>query len=207
MNRMFENSRRFMPTYLLIALNVAVYAYTSVISGDFTQTSIGVILVYGQVNQFVMRGWWWQLFTSMFIHVSILHLLGNMLFLLIFGLRAEGIFSIEEYLLIYFLSGLAGNLLTLLFGSSMISAGASGAIFGLFGACIIYVRRSIGQSIMSALLYSFFLLMISTGPEVNYFAHFGGLVVGLAIGYTLATTRKAKTVYQYSYSLSSQNKR
>jgi rhomboid protease GluP len=204
---MFENSRRFMPTYLLIALNVAVYAYTSVISGDFTQTSIGVILVYGQVNQFVMRGWWWQLFTSMFIHVSILHLLGNMLFLLIFGLRAEGIFSIEEYLLIYFLSGLAGNLLTLLFGSSMISAGASGAIFGLFGACIIYVRRSIGQSIMSALLYSFFLLMISTGPEVNYFAHFGGLVVGLAIGYTLATTRKAKTVYQYSYSLSSQNKR
>jgi rhomboid protease GluP len=196
-----------MPSYLLIALNVAVYAYISVISGDFTQTSLGVILVYGQVNLFVMRGWWWQLFTSMFIHVSILHLLGNMLFLLIFGLRAEGLFSIEEYLLIYFLSGLTGNLLTLLFGPSMISAGASGAIFGLFGACIIYMRRAIGQSIMSALLYSFFLLMISSGPEVNNFAHFGGLVVGLAIGYALATTRKAKTAYQYSYSLSAEKKR
>jgi len=69
------------------------------------------------------------------------------------------------------------------------------------------MRRAIGQSIISALLYSFFLLMISSGPEVNYFAHFGGLVVGLTIGYALATTRKAKTAYQYSYSLSTQNKR
>lgn len=111
-----------MPTYLLIALNVAMYAYTSVISGDFMQTGLNVILVYGQVNSFVLRGWYWQLFTSMFIHVSILHLLGNMLFLLMFGLRAEGLFSVEEYLIIYFLSGLAGNLLTLLFGLSMISA-------------------------------------------------------------------------------------
>lgn len=80
-----------MPTYLLIALNVAMYAYTSVISGDFMQTGLNVILVYGQVNSFVLRGWYWQLFTSMFIHVSILHLLGNMLFLLMFGLRAEGL--------------------------------------------------------------------------------------------------------------------
>jgi rhomboid protease GluP len=194
-----------MPTYILIALNVVVYAYTSAISGDFAQTSSDVILLYGQVNQLIMKGWYWQLFTSMFIHVSILHLLGNMLFLFVFGLRAEDFFSIEEYFSIYFLSGLAGNLLTLLFGPSMISAGASGAIFGLFGACIIYMRRAVGQSIIGVLLYSFFLLMISSGPEVNVLAHLGGLIVGLAIGYMLAITRKtkqAKTAYQFTYSFS-----
>jgi rhomboid protease GluP len=123
-----------------------------------------------------------------------------MFFLLIFGLRAEEVFSLKEYLLIYFLSGLAGNMLTLLFGFDMISAGASGAIFGVFGACIIYFRRAIGQSIMSALLYAFFLFMINLGPNVNIFAHLGGLVVGLLIGYMLAAARKRRVAYEYRYS-------
>lgn len=197
---MFRSSRRFMLTYILVTLNIVAYAYTSVIGGDFVETSFDVILLYGQVNYFVMKGWYWQLFTSMFVHVNIVHLFGNMFFLLVFGLRAEELFSLREYLSIYFLSGLAGNLLTLLFGPAMISAGASGAIFGLFGACTIYIRRAVGQSIIGALLYSFFLLTVSSGPNVNNFAHLGGLIVGLLIGYFLATKRKFTMLYQYSYS-------
>jgi len=167
------------------------------------ETDYYVILRYGQYNLFVLNGRYWQLFTAMFVHVNIVHLLGNMLFLLIFGLRAEELFDIQEYLLIYFLSGLAGNLLTLLFGPlAPPSAGASGAIFGLFGACAIYVRRAIGQSIISALLYSIFLLMISSGPGVNYLAHLGGLGVGLLIGYGLAATRKFRVAYEYRHSFS-----
>jgi rhomboid protease GluP len=207
MNLVFKASKKFTLTFLLIALNIAFYAYTSIIGGDFIETSRDAILQYGQVNFLVMHGWYWQLFTAMFVHVNIVHLFGNMLFLFIFGLKAEELFSIEEYLLIYFLSGLTGNLLTLFLGPYGISAGASGAIFGLFGACTIYARRSIGQSIMSALLYSFFLLMISSGPDVNILAHLGGLVAGLLIGYGIAMTRKAKMAYQYrtyqySYSFS-----
>jgi rhomboid protease GluP len=118
-----------------------------------------------------------------------------MLFLLIFGLRAEEMFNIEEYLLIYFLSGLAGNLLTLLFGPfAPPSSGTSCAIFGLFGACTIYVRRAIGQSIIGALLFSLFWLMIS-GPGGNNLAHLGGLIVGLAFGYFLAMKHKPKISY------------
>jgi rhomboid protease GluP len=203
MNLMFESSRKFMPTYTLIALNVAVYVYTSVVGGNFVETNYGLILLYGQVNFFVMNGWYWQLFTSMFIHVSIIHLLGNMLFLLIFGLRAEEVFDIQEYLLIYLLSGLAGNLLSLLFGSSAPpSAGASGAIFGMFGACVIYFRRAFGQSIVTALLYAFFLFMINIAPGVNVLAHLGGLVVGLLIGYEIAINRRARAKHQYRYSFS-----
>jgi len=199
MKAMLRTSR-LKPTYIIIALNIIVYAYTSIVGGNFFRTDDYFIFMYGQVNAFVMNGWYWQLFTSMFIHLNIVHLLGNMLFMLIFGLRAEELFSIEEYVLIYFMSGLAGNLLTLLFGPNMISAGASGAIFGIFGACIIYIRRAIGRSIMTALMYAFFLLIISSGPNVNNLAHLGGLAIGLLIGYALASTRRFKVVYEYKYS-------
>jgi rhomboid protease GluP len=205
MNAMSKSSKKYMPTYITIVLNIIFYVYTSIIGGDFITTGDRAILLFGQVNYFVIYyGWYWQLFTSMFVHVSIVHLLGNMFFLLIFGLRAEEFFSLKEYLLIYFLSGLAGNLLTLLFGFDMVSAGASGAIFGVFGACTIYFRRAIGQSIMSALVYAFFLLMISSGPSVNIFAHLGGLVVGLLIGYVLGATRRRSVTptYEYRYSFS-----
>ncbi|MEM3626653.1 MAG: rhomboid family intramembrane serine protease [Candidatus Bathyarchaeia archaeon] len=198
---MFKSSKRFMPTFAIIALNVIVYVYTSLQGGNFLETNYEMLLQYGQVNYFVLyRGWCWQLLTAMFVHVNIIHLLGNILFLFVFGVRAEELFALSEYLLIYFASGLAGNLLTLLFGPfAPPSAGASGAIFGLFGACTIYVRRAIGSSIVGALLYAFFLLMINVGPNVNILAHLGGLAVGLLIGYLLAARRKPKVVYEYRY--------
>ena len=196
---MYKTSKKYMPTYILIALNLAVYVYTSIIGNNFVVTSDSVIRVYGQVNALVYEGAYWQLFTAIFIHADLLHLFGNMLFLLIFGLRAEELFSTPEYFLIYLLSGLTGNLLTLLLGPQLVSVGASGAIFGMFGAVAIYVRRAIGQSILSALMYAFFLLMISWGPNVNFLAHLGGLVAGLLIGYLLAVKRKFKVVYAYEY--------
>jgi rhomboid protease GluP len=197
---MYKNSKLSMPTYIIIGANVAMYAYTSLLSGSFMETSEDVLMRYGQVNALVMQGWYWQLFTAMFVHVTIVHLVGNMLFLFIFGLRAEEMFDIKEYLLIYFLSGLAGNLLTLLFGPSMVSAGASGAIFGMFGAVTVYVRRTLGQSILGALIYAFFLLVISAGLEVNILAHFGGLAVGLLLGYFWGSAHKSKVNYTHSYS-------
>jgi len=197
---MYRSSRKPMLTYVIIALNMIFYVYTALLSGDFVVINYHVIRDYGQYNLFVLNGWYWQLFTAMFVHVNIVHLLGNMFFLLIFGLRAEELFSVQEYFAVYFSSGLAGNLLTLLFGPSMVSAGASGAIFGLFGACTIYIKRAVGQSIMGALLFSFFWLMISSGGNVNNLAHFGGLVAGLLIGYVLASRRKLRAVYEYSYS-------
>lgn len=198
---MYKSSKKFMLTYLIIALNIIVYAYAGILSGNFFEIDYDVLCRYGQDNSFVLNGGYWQLFTAMFVHVNIIHLLGNMFFLLIFGLRAEELFSIQEYFLVYFLSGLAGNLLTLLFGPfAPPSAGASGAIFGLFGACTIYIRRAVGQSIIGALLYSFFLLMMSTGQNVNYLAHLGGLIAGLLIGYVLAARRKLRMIYEYSHS-------
>jgi len=114
-----------------------------------------------------------------------------MLFLIIFGLRAEELFKTEEYFSVYIISGLTGSLLTLVLMSPYtLSAGASGAIFGMYGAGIIYMRKTFGQSIVGALLYSFLFLMLSTGSGVNVVAHFGGLAAGLIIGYALAKSRR-----------------
>jgi rhomboid protease GluP len=110
-------------------------------------------------------------------------------------------FSLPEYLLIYVLGGLTGNLLSLAFlGPWIPSAGASGAIFAMFGAVAVYVRRTVGQSILGALMFAFFLLLLSSGPNVNDLAHIGGLVTGLAIGYLLASRRRPEVRYKISYS-------
>lgn len=198
------NSQKFKPTIILIGLNVAVYIYTSVVGGNFLNTNINMLWNYGQVNgQVIYSGYYYQLFTSMFIHADIAHIAGNMLFLLIFGLRGEEMFSLPEYLSIYFLGGLTGNLFSLLLlPLDTISVGASGAIFAMFGAAVIYARRSFRQSIIGALIYAFFLLFLSSGAGVNNFAHIGGLVTGLLIGYLLATRRKPETQYTVSYSYS-----
>lgn len=197
--------KSFTITYALIALNVLVYVFTSYLSGNAWMASGNVLEQFGQDNLLVMQnGAYYQLVTSMFVHVGLEHIFGNMLFLLIFGLRAEEMFDTTEYLGIYLLSGLAGNLLSLLPtilipSYHMVSAGASGAIFGMFGAVVIYSRRAIGQSILTALFFAFFLFIINIGPQVNIFAHAGGLVVGLLIGYFLGATRKTKPTYRFKY--------
>lgn len=198
------NSQKFKPTYILIAINVAVYIYTSVAGGDVLTTNTRMLVQYGQVNDLVINsGYYYQLFTSMFVHADITHIVGNMLFLFIFGLRGEEMFSLPEYLGVYLIGGLTGNILSLfLLPANTVSVGASGAIFAMFGASVIYARRSLSQSIIGALIYAFFLLFISSGVGVNIFAHVGGLAAGLLIGYWLATRRKPETRYTMSYSYS-----
>ena len=198
-----STSQKYRPTFVLISLNILFYVYTSVVGGNFLNTNFNMIVIYGQVNLEVLQGAYWQLLTSMFVHANIAHIAGNILFLLIFGLRSEEMFSLPEYLAIYFLGGLTGNLLSLLLLQPDIpSVGASGAIFALFGAATIYARRSFSQSIIGALIYAFFLLFLSSGPGVNNFAHIGGLVAGLVIGYVVAIRRKPETRYTIRYSYS-----
>lgn len=179
-------------TVFLIFANVLVYVYTAIKGGDFLTINDNMLMQLGQYNFAVLfQGQYWQLLTSMFVHVDITHIALNMFFLLIFGLRAEDLFDEKEYLLIYLFSGFAGNVLTLLLPWWTVSAGASGAIFGLFGANIIYMRKAFGRSIFNALLYSLLFLILSSASEgVNILAHLGGLIIGLLIGYLIATSRK-----------------
>ncbi len=180
-------------TKILIFINVLIYIGTSIVSGSYIQTSRAVLIYVGQVNYLVLNGYVWQMFTSMFVHVNLMHLLGNMLFLMIFGMGAEVLYGRRQYLAIYVASGLLGSLLSLLTGLNSVSAGASGAIFGLFGAVTIYSERLSIQSILIAMVYSLYFLMLNIGVNVNVYAHAGGLLGGLILG------------YRYSKNLSEEN--
>ncbi|HLC00061.1 MAG TPA: rhomboid family intramembrane serine protease [Candidatus Bathyarchaeia archaeon] len=197
-----HNSQRYKPTFILITLIIAFYVYTSLVGGNFIETDYSMILLYGQRGVDVFAGQYYQLLTSIFVHASVVHLAGNMIFLLIFGLRGEELFSLPEYLLVYFVGGLTGNMLSLVFlPLNVPSVGASGAIFAMFGAATLYARRTVGQSILGALIYAFFLLFLSVAPGVNILAHLGGLGTGLLIGYALSMRRKPAAKYAVSYSL------
>ena len=167
-----------------------MYVYTSLLSWNFVTTNIDVLYNYGQWNLAVFNGYYWQLISSMFVHVDIVHIGSNMLFLFIFGLRAEELFSTVEYYSIYFLSGLAGNLLSLLAGPNLLSAGASGAIFGVFGANVIFLRKAVGQPIIVSLMFAFLFFILTASAGTNLLAHLGGLVTGLVLGYFVVGTRK-----------------
>lgn len=182
-----------------MTINIAVYIYTSLIGNNFLYTTDYVFRIYGQsASAILQNGCYWQLLTSMFVHVNLAHIASNMFFLLIFGLRAEDFFTDTEYYLVYFASGLGGNLLSLLYAfypHNVTSAGASGAIFGLFGAVIIYLRRVVERSIVSALIFAFMFFLITLSASTNIYAHFGGLVAGLVIGYWLAQKRRISINY------------
>jgi rhomboid protease GluP len=184
------------PTLPIIGVNVIVYVFLSIVGGSILTINPNLLHLFGQSNRLVMSGWYWQMFTSLFVHANLLHLLGNCFFLLIFGLRVEELFGTKLYCIVYFASGLVGNLLTLLMGPYIVSVGASGAIFGLFGAGTMYIRTGLKQSVMGALIYAFFLFMLNIGVGVNLLAHFGGLVTGLILGYLIGKQRE-KTMLEY----------
>jgi len=202
-----KSSQKYKITYILIVLIITIYALCAVIGGNVITIDPTITAILGQYNGLILEygfPFYYQLFTSMFIHAGLIHIVGNVMCLLIFGLRAEEMFSLPEYLGIYFIGGLVGNLLSLALGPNVISVGASGAIFALFGACIIYDRKITQQSIFGALVFAFFLFIINMGENVNLLAHLGGLVFGLVVGYILASKRKPEKEYQYTINCSYQ---
>ncbi len=170
-------------TLVLVALNVAVYLFEAFLSGNLIWINTAVLATLGQVNYYVLNGAWWQLITAMFVHVGLIHIAFNMFFLYQLGSQLENIFGWRILLLTYFLSGLTGNLLTLFFlPPYTISAGASGALFGVVGV-LIMATGILGGNMASAILNAFILFAInSIFPGVNAYAHLGGLLTGSVIG-------------------------
>lgn len=147
----------------------------------FIVLTIGGQDLYGLLAQvgtlFFQEHYYWQLFTSLFVHFDILHILFNMYGLYYFGRLNEAHFSLTQYLAIYFGSGLLGNVASLyLIPPDVQSGGASGAIFGLVGSYVAIEKRA--QHMGMAVLYAVLIFVQSSGPGVNIFAHLFGLVEG-----------------------------
>ena len=156
----------------------------------------GNVLALGAlIPALVAEGEAWRLVTSVFLHSGFAHLALNMISLYFLGSFAEVQFGRWRFLALYFLSGIAGGLALLYFGSYTAPAvGASGAIFGLLGGVFGYAIRqgtfSLQNPVISQLLFltAINLLLGATIPNVSNTAHIGGLLGGLAYGWLFAPT-------------------
>jgi len=162
---------RIRPSLILTAVNFAVFLLTAAIGGE-------AYLLLGQTSYLVFeRHFYWQLFTSMFVHFGLMHLISNTYGLMYFGPLNEAVYGYGNFLKIYFGSGLLGNVVSLiLLPPTTISGGASGAIFGLVGSYVAYSRKL--QHMGGALLYAVLIFLSSIGFGVNIFAHLFGLIGG-----------------------------
>src|SRR3954452_4554663 len=176
-------------TYTLIALNVAAYLGT-VVSGASLGGSLGgnSLLAKTALNgPAVANGDWWRIITSGFIHYGLLHLAFNMYALYILGTMIEPAIGRLRFGLIYFVGLLGGALGALIASPNALTAGASGAVFGLFGAGILVLRNrgiNVWQSGLGVWLF-LNLAITFTANNISIGGHIGGLIRGVVFGWIL----------------------
>ena len=175
-------------TIQLFLVNVGMYLITSLLGGSFLITNGYVLVIFGVSHYSFYPLLWYQFITSMFTHSSIAHILSNMIFLLIFGLRGEELGLRNEIVKAYLLSGLAGNIVSaIILPANTVSVGASGAVFGLMAYVIVYLEQKHLISKKTAIFVIILFLVMSGGTagssvQVNVVAH----LVGALTGYVLA---------------------
>ncbi len=144
-----------------------------------------ILYIVAQNNDAILvQGEFWRLFTATWFHAGIFHLLSNMVGLLIFGLMLENAVRKWQFLLIYFCSGLIGNISSLFLAEPYVySLGASGCIFGVLAASFIVNRRFDPAAVGLGIIFSIFFVILSIAPQVDTWAHAFGALGGILLGY------------------------
>lgn len=176
-----------------VALNAGAHTLKDVLANVFSNSEDGnVLIAFGaKYNAAIIEGQYWRLVTPMFLHANLLHLALNMLNFFILGLIAERIFGHIRFVLIYLLTGVASALASFAFAPQEVSVGASGAIFGLVGAYSIFIlvhRLAFPRGGLTALVWLILVIGLNLGlgfviPNVDNYAHVGGLLSGCLLGW------------------------
>lgn len=184
-------------TKVIIALNVAVFLWAT---ADAT-SSVGGTVGRGSVERdlalsarFVEDGEWWRLLTAGFVHYGLLHLAFNMLLLWQFGSMLEPALGRVRFAALYVAALLCGSFGAVLLSPSALTAGASGAVFGLVGAAAIGLRRrgiSVWDSGIGGLLVVNLVLTFAL-PNISIGGHLGGLVGGGIVGAAMLDVRPGR---------------
>ncbi len=176
-------------TYALLAINILLFIIMVFVSGDGVygfQTET-LVKFGGNVKSLVLNGEYWRLIASAFLHDGFLHLICNMYALYVLGIQLENFFGKTRFAIIYLFSAITGNLLSLVFADpNVVSIGASGAIFGLFGSLLyfgyyyrVYLGTVLRTQIVPVILIN--LLFGIVTPGIDNAAHIGGLIGGVFI--------------------------
>lgn len=183
-------------TTILIGLNVAVFLLMLAKGISPTAPTNTQLVRWGaNFGPLTLHGQWWRLATACFLHIGIAHIGMNMYSLYQVGRPVELVFGRARYLLLYAVAGLGGDLASLYVHPGTVSAGASGAIFGVFGALIAFVlvrRKEMNRRAVDSILRSAgYVLVVNlvigfTVKEIDLSGHIGGIVTGFLAGCVLA---------------------
>jgi rhomboid protease GluP len=179
-------------TVALVATNLVVFAFMAFDSKGVVHLAPGVSLKWGaNFGPATQEGEWWRLFTAIFVHLSLVHVAVNLWALWDIGRLVERLLGRWRYATLYLASGVFGNLASLaLQDHERVSSGASGAIFGLYGALIAFLSRERARIApdeyrwISRVAIAFSALMLVVGlfiPSMDNAAHAGGLLAGLLL--------------------------
>ncbi len=140
---------------------------------------------------------WWTLLTAIYLHGGLLHIFFNMMWIRQLGAETQHLYGAARFFILFTITGACGFLLSNVLGAQF-SIGASGSIFGLFGAMLAYTRRhrSTLGDLASRQVLQWALLLLLLGfmtPGVNNFAHLGGFASGLALGQRLPSVEERRT--------------
>lgn len=186
-----QNLPESLSSYVLISISLIVFMLMVARDGGFLSPSTATIYAWGaDFGPASLGPQPWRLVTSMFVHIGILHLVMNMFVLSSIGPLTEKLFGRVGFLAVYLLAGIGGNFVSIAWNPTIVSAGASGAVFGLFGALLglLLTQRdsfpsAFVQENLSSIL-TFLGLNIVFGMSVgriNNAAHLGGLATGFLI--------------------------
>jgi rhomboid protease GluP len=190
-------------TYFFMVIQVAVFLLLELQGGSTNTTTL---IKYGaKFNPYIYDGEWWRFITPIFLHIGFLHLAMNTLALYFLGPAVERIFGNTRFLFIYLFAGISGVIASFIF-SPNISAGASGAIFGCFGAllyfALIYPKlffRTIGPSVIPVLIFN--LIFGFTVSIIDNAGHLGGLAGGFLAAGIVHFPKKKKPLLQMLFLL------
>jgi rhomboid protease GluP len=192
-------------TYILLAINIFVFGWMVLHGVSAKDPTTAQLVHYGATNAYlVLTGQWWRLLTATFVHVGLLHIATNMWCLWNLGLLGEPLLGPAGLIAVYLITGVAGNLLSLLFNvfhrdGVSVGAGASGAVFGIAGILIVLLsnkklpipafelsrlRRSVIQFAVLNLIIGYAANLTSI-VNIDNHAHIGGFLSGLALGVPL----------------------
>ena len=183
-------------TQAILAINVMVFIAMALAGASITQPNSADLLRFGaNFGPYTMAGQWWRLLTCVFVHIGIIHIALNMWCLWGLGRLAESIYDHWTYAAVYLITGVSASVGSLIWDPARLSAGASGAIFGIAGALIssLYLGEfNIPKTSVSAMLQSIVrfaginLVFGAMAGHTDNAAHVGGLVSGLILGALIA---------------------
>ncbi|MGV2291741.1 rhomboid family intramembrane serine protease [Trinickia sp. YCB016] len=196
-------------TYALIAINVLVYVAMCASGVNPLVPNGAAAIPWGSdFGPYTLDGQWWRLFTAMFVHFGFVHIAFNMFVLYQIGRVTERMYGNAPFLALYLFSGLTSSIVSVLWHPTLNRAGASGAIFGVFGALLVFLlkyRKELPASLASrdrnALLIYVVCVLIQGFLQkgVDYGGHVGGLIGGIAIGWPLARSVEPSTRSQGTF--------